>query len=153
MNYVLLGSDSRDPDNAGAGRSDTIMVVHLNTKRNQAYIISFPRDMYVDIPGYGKNKINAAYSFGGVPLTVRTLESLTGTRMDHVVLVDFEGFIAADRGPARGHRRSTTTRSPPTVRLPQGRDHDRRRAGPVVRPGAQAAAQRRPRPGRRTSAT
>ena len=44
-------------------------------------------------PGYGKNKLNAAFAFGGAPLTVRTLENLTGVRMDHVVLVDFEGFI------------------------------------------------------------
>jgi LCP family protein required for cell wall assembly len=93
LNYVLLGSDSRDPDNDANGRSDTIMVVHLDKARNKAYIVSFPRDMYVSIPGYGKNKINAAYSFGGPALTVRTLESLTGVRMDHVVLVDFEGFI------------------------------------------------------------
>jgi LCP family protein required for cell wall assembly len=94
LNYVLLGSDSRDPGTAGGGRSDTILVVHLNKTRDQAYIISFPRDMYVSIPGHGKNKINAAYAFGGVPLTVRTLEQLTKTRMDHVVLVDFEGFIS-----------------------------------------------------------
>jgi LCP family protein required for cell wall assembly len=93
LNYVLLGSDSRDPNNEGNGRSDSIMVVHLNAKRNKAYIISFPRDMYVDIPGYGKNKLNAAFAFGGAPLTVRTLENITGVRMDHVVLVDFEGFI------------------------------------------------------------
>jgi LCP family protein required for cell wall assembly len=94
LNYVLLGSDSRDPGDAGNGRSDTMMVVHLNAKRDSAYIVSFPRDMYVTIPGYGKNKINAAYAFGGVPLTVRTLEQLTNTRMDHVALVDFEGFIS-----------------------------------------------------------
>ena len=50
LNYVLLGSDSRDPDNEANGRSDSIMVVHLNAKRNKAYIISFPRDMYVDHP-------------------------------------------------------------------------------------------------------
>jgi len=93
LNYVLLGSDSRDPDNEGNGRSDTIMMVHLNAKRTKAYIISFPRDMYVDIPGYGRNKINAAFAFGGAPLAVRTLESLTGVRMDHVALIDFEGFI------------------------------------------------------------
>jgi LCP family protein required for cell wall assembly len=93
LNYVLLGSDSRDPDNEGNGRSDTIMLVHLNAKRTKAYIISFPRDMYVNIPGYGKNKINAAFAFGGAPLAVRTLESLTGVRMDHVALIDFEGFI------------------------------------------------------------
>lgn len=93
LNYVLLGSDSRDPGNEANGRSDTIMVVHLNAKRTKAYIVSFPRDMYVNIPGYGKNKINAAFAFGGAPLAVRTLENLTGVRMDHVVLIDFEGFI------------------------------------------------------------
>jgi LCP family protein required for cell wall assembly len=93
LNYVLLGSDSRDPDSEGNGRSDTILVVHLNAKRDKAYIISFPRDMYVTVPGYGKNKINAAFAFGGAPLAVRTLENLTDVRMDHVVLIDFEGFI------------------------------------------------------------
>ena len=93
LNYVLLGSDSRDPDNEGLGRSDSIMVVHLNKARNKAYIVSFPRDMYVDIPGHGKNKITDAYSFGGPALTVRTLENLTDVRMDHVVVVDFEGFV------------------------------------------------------------
>jgi len=93
MNFVLLGSDSRDPGDSGAGRSDTIMVVHLNKAHDQAYIASFPRDMYVDIPGHGKNKINAAFAFGGTRLMVQTLEGLLGTRMDHVVMVDFEGFI------------------------------------------------------------
>jgi LCP family protein required for cell wall assembly len=93
LNYVLLGSDSRDPGDEGAGRSDSIMVAHLNKERDHAYIVSFPRDMYVEVPGYGRNKINAAYSFGGAALTVRTLENLLGVRMDHVVLVDFEGFI------------------------------------------------------------
>ena len=93
LNYVLLGSDSRDPGNEGNGRSDTILVVHLNAKRDKAYIISFPRDMWVNVPGYGRNKINAAFAFGGAPLAVRTLEELTDVRMDHVVLIDFEGFI------------------------------------------------------------
>jgi len=93
LNYVLLGSDSRDPGNESNGRSDTIMLVHLNAKRTKAYIVSFPRDMYVNIPGYSKNKINAAFAFGGPPLAVRTLENLTGVGMDHVVLIDFEGFI------------------------------------------------------------
>ena len=93
MNFVLLGSDSRDPGDAGAGRSDSIMVVHLNKAHDQAYITSFPRDMWVDIPGHGKGKINAAFAYGGTQLMVQTLESLLGTRMDHVVMVDFEGFI------------------------------------------------------------
>ena len=76
-----------------AKQADTIMLVHLNAARDQAHVISFPRDMYVTIPGYGQNKINAAYSLGGPPLTVRTMEDLTGARMDHVVLVDFDGFV------------------------------------------------------------
>ena len=90
---MLLGKDKSDPNNDDPGRSDTILVVHLNAKRNKAYIISFPRDMYVAIPGHGRNKINAAYACGGPALTVRTLEGLTETRMDHVVEIDFEGFI------------------------------------------------------------
>jgi polyisoprenyl-teichoic acid--peptidoglycan teichoic acid transferase len=69
------------------------MVMHLAADRKSAYMISFPRDMYVPIPGHGKNKINAAFAFGGPSLTVRTLEDLLNTRMDHVVLIDFEGFI------------------------------------------------------------
>lgn len=93
LNYVLLGSDSRDPGDAADGRSDSIMVVHLNNARDKAYIISFPRDMYVDIPGHGKDKINAAYLLGGPALTVQTLEALTNVRMDHVALIGLEGFI------------------------------------------------------------
>jgi len=98
LNFVLLGSDSRNPDDAGEGRSDSIMVVHLDKARNKAYIVSFPRDMWVSIPGHGKAKINAAYSAGGASLTVSTLEGLLDTRMDHVVEIDFEGFIALTDG-------------------------------------------------------
>lgn len=94
LNFVLLGSDSRDPSNMqDNGRSDTLMIVHLASNRRSADIISFPRDMYVKIPGHGKNKINAAYSYGGPQLAVSTLEQLTDARMDHVAQVDFEGFI------------------------------------------------------------
>ena len=92
INYVLLGSDSRSTDSAG-GRSDVLMVMHLSGDREGAYMISFPRDMYVSIPGRGKDKINAAFAYGGPPLTVRTLEGMLDTRMDHVALIDFEGFI------------------------------------------------------------
>ena len=93
INYLLMGSDSRDVSNAGHGRSDVLMVMHLAADRKSAYMISFPRDMYVPIPGHGKNKINAAFAFGGPQLTVRTLEGQLDTRIDHVALIDFEGFI------------------------------------------------------------
>jgi LCP family protein required for cell wall assembly len=66
--------------------------VHLNAKRDQAYVISFPRDTWVSIPGRGNNRITAAYGIGGSKLTVSTLENLTDTRMDHAALVDFQGF-------------------------------------------------------------
>lgn len=93
LNYLLLGSDSRDDGNAGNGRSDTIVLVHLNQARDQAYVISFPRDMWVSVPGHGKNKINAAFALGGPPLTVQTVERLVNDRIDHVLLVDFDGFV------------------------------------------------------------
>jgi len=93
INYVLMGSDSRDAANSGHGRSDVLMVMQVSGDRKSAYMISFPRDMYVPIPGYGKDKINAAFAYGGPQLTVRTLEGLLQTRMDHVALIDFEGFI------------------------------------------------------------
>lgn len=90
VNFVLIGSDSRGPDR---GRSDTLMIAHLNAEHNTLYLISIPRDSYVDIPGHGKNKVNAAYSFGGAPLAISTVQNLTGTQMDHTAIIDFEGFI------------------------------------------------------------
>lgn len=93
VNFVLIGSDSRDPANEGDGRSDTLMVLHLDANRKHAYLISFPRDMWVAIPGHGTAKINAAYSWGGTALTIQTLEQLLNVRMNHVVVIDFDGFM------------------------------------------------------------
>ena len=56
INYVLMGSDSRDVGNAGNGRSDVLMVMHLAADRKSAYLISFPRDMYVPIPGMERTR-------------------------------------------------------------------------------------------------
>jgi LCP family protein required for cell wall assembly len=94
VNVLLLGSDSRKPGTtANGGRSDTLMMLHLDADRKAAYLISFPRDLYVDIPGHGKNKINAAYSQGGPKLTTRTVQHLTGAHPKHVAMVNFDGFI------------------------------------------------------------
>ncbi|MDR7279590.1 LCP family protein [Catenuloplanes atrovinosus] len=99
LNLLLLGSDSRDPENTTGSRSDTIIVAHLPADRSGAQLISIPRDTWVHVPrsADGRNgdtdaKINAAYAWGGVPLMVQTVESFTGVRIDHVVLVDFGGF-------------------------------------------------------------
>ena len=89
LNFVVMGYDSRDPSVA---RSGSLMILHLNAERDQAYFISFPRDTWVAIPGHGNNKINAAYGIGGSKLTVATLENLTDTQMDHAAMVDFQGF-------------------------------------------------------------
>lgn len=91
LNYMLMGTDTRDPDNE-RGRSDALMLVHVPEDRQDVYIVSFPRDMWVPIPDHGEAKINAAYSFGGTPLAVRTMQDLTGVNIDHVAMVDFEGF-------------------------------------------------------------
>lgn len=92
QNILLLGSDSRDNQVGEGSRSDVIQLVHISDDRSRIDIIHFPRDMYVDIPGKGKNKINAAYSYGGAPLLVQTLESILGLRIDHVAQIDFQGF-------------------------------------------------------------
>ena len=76
----------------GSHRSDTIMVLHITADRRRAYVISIPRDSWVPIDGYGMGKINAALSYGGPSLFVRTVEQFTGLRMDHVVMADWSGF-------------------------------------------------------------
>lgn len=90
LNFVLMGSDTRGNER---GRSDSLMVAHVSGDREHVYLVSYPRDLWVQIPGYQKGKINWAYSYGGAKLTVRTLEELSSLRMDHAVVIDFEGFI------------------------------------------------------------
>lgn len=98
VNFLLLGSDSRisaaDPDSweHGAQRTDAVMIAQLSADRRSASILSIPRDSWVEVPGYGEHKLNAAFSFGGPALTVQTVEALTGIRIDHVVIADFESF-------------------------------------------------------------
>lgn len=89
--FVLLGSDARGDLN---GRSDVLMVAHVSGDRKQITLTSFPRDLWVPIPGHGEAKINAAFAYGGPALTMLTLEQLLGVRMNHSMLIDFEGFIS-----------------------------------------------------------
>jgi LCP family protein required for cell wall assembly len=79
----------------GSYRSDAIMLVHLEADRSTGQVISIPRDSWVPIEGYGSNKINAAFSYGGPELLARTVEDATGAYIDHVVVVDFAGFSKA----------------------------------------------------------
>ncbi len=90
LNMLILGSDSRH--RGDRGRSDVILLAHISDDRSSITLVHFPRDLYVDIPGRGKNKINAAYAYGGVKLLVLTLQQLVDVPIDHVALVDFDGF-------------------------------------------------------------
>ena len=104
LNYLLLGSDQR-PDNPGGGkRSDTIIVVHIPVTLDKAYLISIPRDLFVEIPASpanhfsgGSDKINSAFDYGGggvggVQLLSETLTELTGVRFDGAAIINFTGF-------------------------------------------------------------
>ncbi len=97
QNILLLGSDTRgtlgsDINAIRGQRSDTMMVVHIPADHKHVYVMSIMRDSWVDIPGHGKAKVNAALSYGGIPLVVQTVENLISARIDHVAIVDFQGF-------------------------------------------------------------
>nr|WP_137875235.1 LCP family protein [Rhodococcus sp. Q] len=104
-NWLLVGSDSRegltaeqDQELSAGGdiagkRTDTIIVIHV-PKSGAATMVSIPRDSYVNIPGWGEDKINASFAIdgGGPQLLVRTVEEATGLRMDHYAEIGFGGF-------------------------------------------------------------
>ncbi len=92
MNILLVGSDRRSASSSSYGRSDTIMLVHIDPSNDYLSTLSFPRDLRVDVKGYGKQKLNAAYAYGGPALSIRTIQSLTGVDIDHYLEVDFEAF-------------------------------------------------------------
>ena len=102
LNFLVLGSDSRSDaaapiDDPDGSRSDTIMVVHINADHQGAFIFSIPRDSYVNVPPGGswkggKNKINAAFAFGGAKLAAKTVYELTGIPLDGAMIVNFDGI-------------------------------------------------------------
>lgn len=109
MNILVLGSDSRSGDNGaygqdeGSARSDTAMIVHLYPGRDRASVVSIPRDTLVErpecptpdggtAPARERQMFNTAYTVGGPACAVKTVEAMSGIRMDHFVEVDFTGF-------------------------------------------------------------
>jgi LCP family protein required for cell wall assembly len=95
QNILILGSDKRADEEEDPGRSDTTMLIRLDPDRNAIAVLSIPRDLKVEIPGYGTGKFNEAYSYGGPKLTLQTVKQLTGLPINHVVNVDFLGFVRA----------------------------------------------------------
>jgi LCP family protein required for cell wall assembly len=96
---LILGSDKdpelKDVQQGFKGLSDTTMLLRLDPDRDAIALFSLPRDLKVEIPGVGTDKLNAAYAYGGPQLTLQTVEVLTGLDVNHLVNVDFEGFARA----------------------------------------------------------
>lgn len=90
VNVLLIGSDTR-PQLGDPGRSDTLILVRMDSKRGFISMLSFPRDLLVNIPDVGQGKINSAYSYGAAT-TIKTVEALTGEPVNEYVIVDFAGF-------------------------------------------------------------
>jgi LCP family protein required for cell wall assembly len=94
-NILILGSDKRANLKEDPGRSDTTILLRLDPDRNAIAVMSIPRDLKVEIPGYGTGKFNEAYTYGGPKLTLQMVKQLTGLPINHVVNVDFLGFVRA----------------------------------------------------------
>ncbi|MGQ0825225.1 MAG: LCP family protein [Actinomycetota bacterium] len=104
-NFLIIGSDSREfvdneadaqafgsADEVGGARSDTTMVVHVEPETRTGFVVSFPRDLRVEIPGFGEQKLNAAFSIGGPSLVIETLRENYDVPIHHYLEVDFAGF-------------------------------------------------------------
>ncbi len=103
VTFLLIGSDSRAnlPDdlegafgNFAGHRADVIMLAHVLPEEGRVQLLSIPRDLRVEIQGHGTNRVNAAYTFGGAPLIVRTIKDALGVSIHHYAEVDFAGFAA-----------------------------------------------------------
>ena len=91
LNVMLFGEDNSDGDEHG--RTDTMIMMSIDNWHKKLKLTSFQRDTYVYIPGYGQNKINAAYTYGGPKLTIETIETNFGIKIDRYAVVDFDSFI------------------------------------------------------------
>jgi LCP family protein required for cell wall assembly len=104
-NFLLIGSDSLDPadlpdqpaqfgteEDTGPQHSDTMMILHVEPDEKSGLLVSFPRDLLVDIPGHGRNQLNAAYSLGSAPLLIDTIKENFDIPIHHYLEVDFDGF-------------------------------------------------------------
>jgi LCP family protein required for cell wall assembly len=95
---LILGSDKRagpEFEEGEYGRSDTTMLLRFDPEKGLISVLSIPRDLKVEIPEFGTEKFNAAYSYGGPKLTLKVVKELTGLHVNHVVNVDFLGFVRA----------------------------------------------------------
>lgn len=90
INFVFVGTDANKGGNKS--RTDSIILAQIRPKEKKSTLVFIPRDFRVQIPGMGKNKINAAYAYGGPSLTIKTIEEFAGVSVNHYVQIDFTGF-------------------------------------------------------------
>jgi len=93
VNILLMGSDRRRGDEADPGRSDTMMLMRLDPNTGMISLLSVPRDLYVEIPGYGSDRINVAYTVDGPKGAIRAFKQLTGLDIHYFMDIDFLGFV------------------------------------------------------------
>ena len=91
-NVLLVGTDSRDP-NSDMGRSDSMMLVSFNKKENKSTVVSFLRDSLVDIDGYGKSRLGHTYAYGGVGLTINTINKTYDLDIQNYITINFENLV------------------------------------------------------------
>ncbi len=92
VNVLLIGSDQRPDEEGIPGRSDSLILMRMDARNGFISLLSFPRDLWVNIPGSGQAKLNNAYSVGGPATAIDTIRELTGQPINHYVDIDFEGF-------------------------------------------------------------
>jgi LCP family protein required for cell wall assembly len=89
---LFIGSGARPGEDVEHSLADSIHIVSINPAKHRSAILGIPRDSWVDVPGHGMSKINSAMVYGGPPLLVQTIESLTGIKLDYYALTTFWGF-------------------------------------------------------------
>ena len=92
FNVLLIGTDSRDPD-ADMGRSDSMMLLSFNQREGKATAVSFLRDCLVDIEGHGKSRLGHTYAYGGVGLTINTLNQVFGLDIQKYITINFDNLV------------------------------------------------------------
>ena len=93
FNVLLVGTDSRDP-NSEMGRSDSMMLVSFNKSKNKSTVVSFLRDSLVDIDGYGKSRLGHTYAYGGIGLTINTINKTYDLDIQNYITIDFENLVS-----------------------------------------------------------
>ena len=93
FNVLLVGTDSRDP-NSDMGRSDSMMLVSFNKSKNKSTVVSFLRDSLVDIDGYGKSRLGHTYAYGGIGLTINTINKTYDLDIQNYITIDFENLVS-----------------------------------------------------------